>query len=385
MDPQMTTADPAQTQSTGNGQQTLPPSMQQPSSVSSSPASNSGVSGSSSTSGITSTGNPALADAGVSSAQQQATFRDILRGQYGVDLSSYQSDHEALQHLLGTYRQAQDLQGLARLGQEFLPHRERYNAWLQEQRAAEQAKQQAQQAWWKKPEYDPSWMNKLTRDPQTGEVRPIPGADPGLVSKYMAWVEHQRGFLDKFSQDPMEAIGPGVKEIASQVAQQLIQQHLGGYQEQVSAKSLVSNLPWLYQQDEQGNTYQDPRTGRPVLSQMGQRYAGYVAQAEQMGLQGVQAQHNYAVGMAQRDFLLTQFASNQQSQQAQSQGEAAKQQFLQSAAQHRPNVASAQANGANGAPVNPAGLNNQRSLQDYMMKAMAANGYQPGQTIDMGR
>ncbi len=320
--------------------------------------------------------------------QQYQTVRDTLRN-YGLDqnfLSQFSDDHQALQYLVGAHRQREELSQLAQYGRQYMQHADQFQAWMRTQQEAQQAQQAQQQAWWKAPEYDPSWASKLTRDPATGEIRATPGSDPALVQKYLAWVEHQRGFLDRFSQDPIKAIAPGVEEIARQVATQMIQQHLGGYQQQTQASAIIQqNADWLHQRDQQGQVQRDPRTGQPALSEYGRRYAAYVQQAEQLGIRDVQAQHNYAVGFVQRDALAAVYQGQRQAQSAQVQGDAAKQAFLANAAggTHQPNNTGAV--GVNGAPANPPPASGARGLQELLMKNMKAAGFQPGVPLDLGR
>ena len=264
-----------------------------------------------------------------------------------------------------------------------------FNAYLRQQQEAAQKQQAAQQpTWWKAPEYDPSWASKLTRDPATGEVKALPGNDPTLVQKYLAWAEHQRGFLDKFAQNPIEAIKPGIEQIARQMAQEIVQQHLGGYQQQTQAQQVVEqNSAWIHERDAQGRLIMDPRTGKPALSHWGQVYAGYVREAENLGIRDVQKVSRFALTGVQRDYMAARMQQQQAPQQAAAAGEAAKQQFLQNAGAgvHSPNVGSQHAGGVNGAPNNPPPMKTQRDLAAIMLQNMQAAGFQPNQQLDFSR
>lgn len=329
-----------------------------------------------------------LGGAATTPAPDYATVRDTLRN-YGLDLSGqFQDDHSVLQHLAGVYRQNQEMQQMAQYGHVYLQHADKFQAFLAQQQAEAQKTQQQANQWWKAPEYDPSWNAKLTRDHTTGEIKAVAGADPGLVNKYLAWVDHQRGFLDRFSQDPVKAIQPGIEQLIDQRAQQLIQQHLGGYREQTQAQQLVqSNAEWLHERNAQGQVVRNPQTGQPQLSEWGQRYGRYVQQAEGFGLRSVQAQHDYAVGLVQRDYLAQKYSQQNQQQQAQSQGDAAKEAFLRNggAGVHSPGVGSNLAVGPNGAPAAPPPVTGVRGLQELMLKNMAAAGYQPNAMLDLNR
>ncbi len=309
---------------------------------------------------------------------QSAGIRDTLRG-LGVDTTNFQSDESALQYLANLHRQQGDLSQLAQYGRVYVQHADRFQAFLRQQQEEERKKQQEQQGWWKAPEYDPNWLQKLTRDPTTGALRAVDGADPNLVQKYMSWVEHQRGFLDRFAQNPIEAIRPGIEQVVQQVAQQIVQQHLSGYQENVSASQLIEHhSPWIHQRDSQGQLVMDRQTGRPQLTELGQRYAGYVRQAEQMGLSNTQAQHDYALGLVQRDFLMQQHQAAQTQQAQQTANQQAQQQFLEQG--NRPNQG-ANVQGTSGGAGNAPRSGGSRSLKESMLKNLQAAGFQPGSQI----
>lgn len=314
-------------------------------------------------------------------APAYTSVRDALRSM-GVNLGeNVADDRAALEHLVGAYRRNGDLQQLAQHGQVYLQHADRFQAYLASQRDEEARKQQqAQASWWKAPEYDPSWASKLVRD-ANGNIQVLPGNDPSILPKFMAWAEHQRSFMDKFAQDPIAAIKPGIEQLVREQAQQMIQQHLGQYSQQQQAQALLAqHADWLYEQD--------ASTGQRKLSEWGNRYAGYVQEAHNMNITDPARQDRYARSMVQRDYLLTrqgqadQQASQQtQAQQAQAQGDAQKAQFLANAALRRSNVGANGAAGVNGAPTNPPPMSTPRDLAAIMLKNMQANGFQPGQVI----
>ena len=197
----------------------------------------------------------------------QLNVRETLRSLGFEQATQLPDDRTALEYLASATREAQSLRELAQHGRQYIQHADQFQAWLRERQEHERRTQEQSQNWWKAPEYDPGWLSKLVRDPQTGEIRALPGSDPTIVPKYLAWVEHQRQFMDRFSQNPIEAIRPGIEQIIEAKAQQMIQQHLGQYREQQQAAALLEqNSSWMQQQD--------PATGRPVLTEWGRRYAG---------------------------------------------------------------------------------------------------------------
>ena len=314
---------------------------------------------------------------------------------YGVDLrQQFQDDHAALQHLALAYRQAQQGSELARYGQEYLQHADEFQRYLAQRQAAAEQQRAQQQQWWKAPEYDPRWLSQITRDPTTGELKALPGQDPSVVSKYLAWTEHQRGFLERFAQDPMKAIGPGIEQVVRQMAGELIQQQLGGYTEQQRAAAFVTeNSGWLHARDASGQLVRD-QGGQPTLSDWGQRFLGYVQEAQKYGLRDVNSQQKYALGLVQRAFLLAreQGAAGQPASQAQAAAAGAvaapdvnrqqKDNFLAKAAGRAPNASGslpAQRGGA-ASSQNPS-----LTLAERLVRDLQANGYTLSSAVETRR
>lgn len=310
-------------------------------------------------------------------AQQQAeSVRDALAS-YGIDLrGQFQDDRAALAYLANQYRQAQQY---AQAGQVYLQHRSEFERWQDEQKRQAAAQDQQKKSWWNAPQYDPGWFNKLTRNAYTNQLEVLPGHDPAIVQRVLAWQEHQRNFLDKFSQDPITAIRPGIEEVVQQVAARMVQEQLGGYSQQMSARE-------VYQQNQEWMVETDPQTGRPTLSPLGHRYAEYVKQADQAGLQGVQAQHQYALGMTQRDYLLSRVQQGGQQQQqpgTQQQvdpNQQVKNNFLQNAAQHQYQMQQPPPPPGNSQAPPPV-RTGPRALREMMLADMQANGFAPGATV----
>jgi hypothetical protein len=300
----------------------------------------------------------------------------------GLDLSHLSDDHAALQHLALAYQQAQQAQQWQPYAQQYMQHASEFQAFLAERQKAAQAQQQQQQApWWKAPEFDPAWRSKLRSDPVTGRLLPVEGAPPDLAEKYYRWIDHQQRFFDGFAADPIKAIEPGIEQVARRVAEQIVQQTLGGYQSQMQAQDYIArNSEWLHLRDPQGNVVKSQQ-GQPVLSPAGERFRDYVVYLERSGVKDIQAQYQIAQSMLERDLHFArqqQAAAGQQQQQQQQQQtpvtpqQAANQQFLQ---QHnRPNVAgSIPAGGAN-ANGNAPSQNQSLPLKERMRRDFAANG-----------
>lgn len=302
-------------------------------------------------------GTPPVSSPTATPAATPVSLRDVARQHGFGEIERFGDDHQFLNHLLLQAQQTQALQAqlqaqqdYARYGREHYQHRDAFQQFL----AAQQQKAQPEkEPWFKAPEYDPAWRAKLERDPQTGQIRAAQGAPPGLVDKYLSAVEHRETFLDKFAFDPLGTIKPGVEEVVRSIAQELVQEQLGRYQADQQARQIVqSNAQWMYDRDGQGQVRYSQQ-GMPQLSEAGKAYYSYAQQANQLGIQGEQQQHNYAIGMLQRDMALVQLqklqgqqvappvqqAAGQQQISPQDASEAAKNSFLAKAVagqQHQP-------------------------------------------------
>lgn len=335
---------------------------------------------------------PQAAGAQTGQAQDYLGVRDALAA-YGVDLrTQFNDDHAALQHLALAYRQASQGNELAQYGRQYLQHAGDFQAYLAQRQQQAVQQKQGQQEWFKAPEYDQRWQHQITRDPATGEMRPAPGAPPDVVQKYVAWANHQQDFQTRMARDPIGTLKPGLEQLVQETAQRLIEQQLGGYQERTQAQGFVQqHSGWLHARDQQGNVVLDPRTGRPALSDLGQRFAGYVHEAEQFGLRDVASQQKYAMGLVQRDYLAAQAGGAQAQAQPQANpaqlaadaNQATRDAFLANAAAHRPNVSGS---------VSPTAPNGQQpsqntalSLKDRLAQRFTENGYQLSTPVMGGR
>lgn len=256
-------------------------------------------------------------------------IRDAI-GRFSPQLASrFQDDNSALQHLLQAHEQAQRSQQYEPYVQQYIQNAGAFQQWQAEKQKQLAAQQADQKKWFTAPEFNPAWRDQVEQDPQTGEYRVKNGFSPDTLPKYRAALEHQRDFLSKFAFDPIESIKPGLEQIVSEMAQKVIQENLGQFQNRTTATDLVrQNSQIIHQRDANGNVVTDPNTGRPTLNPYGQRIAEYVAWLEKTGVTDIQAQWQLAQGLAQRDY----FVQQSQQQQSAATGQQQQQQFLQSAA-----------------------------------------------------
>lgn len=254
----------------------------------------------------------------------QAGYQEAPQAEYGFS-SPYeafkalpdfqgQDDLAIARNLYGAYnglqeaqRQLQQYQQVVPYAQEYLQYRQPFMEWQKSQ--AEAAQKQANPEppkWWNPPQVKDTWRSFIVRDEQGNEV-----IDPNAPLEAQAALREYQAYTADFARklvtDPENALKPLVEQVATQKAQELVQQQLGQYQAQNFVTDLEQqNSDWLY--DQQGN-----------VTQEGQAVRGYIDQARQIGIQDPQARWKYATGMLQRDLLEMRYGQMQQATMAQGQ------------------------------------------------------------------
>ncbi len=261
-----------------------------------------------------------------STPQTPTEYTDLLEivRQQAPDLAGrFQDGNQALSYLLQEARRSEELQRLAPYAQEYMQNAGPYQAWRKSQDEAQRAAAAQRQKWFNAPEFNPDWRNAIAQGPD-GRLSVKDGYPPDTLQKYLAAVQHQRGFLDKFAFDPIGAIKPGLMQLIQEAVQPILRQGLGGYQEQQQATGFVAqNKDWLFQNGQVGGQ----------LTEWGQRFKAHVEQAIQFNVP-TQHQSQYALEMVQRDYALQQWQGMQQqpaAQPIQTQNDAQKQAFLAAA------------------------------------------------------
>lgn len=233
------------------------------------------------------------------------------------------------------------------------------------QQQLEREQQQAQaKSWFGLPEFNLGLLDFIETDPATGQLRARDGAPPDALAQYRQFSKALQDTQLKFWTNPQAFLAEPVQRMAAQAAQQLIQQHMGGYEDKVAANQLIEqNAGWMFAQTPDGSRR---------LSPAGQMYGAAVQEAAQLGIKGSQAQHRYATERVQLQLLLAQ---QQQAQQAAA-GEAGKQQFLQS---QQPLAGGAAATPPSVPANTPAPVPGQptMNLRQALMSNLKAAGYTP--------
>jgi hypothetical protein len=199
--------------------------------------------------------------------------------QYGIDLSQYESDDDALRYLAEQQKSVQDNQALAQYGQEFVRHAadgswQEYQQWKQKQ-AHPAAPAEPDPLSWNAPEYDPNWLRQVKHD-EAGNMVPdsAQGGTPETVAKiqnYLQFVQNQNQRM--WQEGPANYMKPAIERIAEERAKKIVEGELTKYGEQIDARHfIVNNKNWLYKLDDAGQiTYQN---NEPALSLEGQAFFG---------------------------------------------------------------------------------------------------------------
>jgi hypothetical protein len=220
---------------------------------------------------------------------------DFARAQ-GMELP-WKDDTQALTNLLQAYRQLQQRNFHAEVGQRVQPYASQFQEFLA-QRQQQQALQQAQQPKpWAAPPFKREWLAQVETDEATGALRAKPGYDPAIADKVQAYAD----WRDKFLQAPDEVLKPWV---ASE-AQQIVQAQMAVYQEQQQADALIQReSTWMFQGGQRGGP----------LTAAGQMYQRVTNALFQGGLHDVRQLHAAGVSAVQNAFFRQQAQAQAASQ-----------------------------------------------------------------------
>jgi hypothetical protein len=237
-------------------------------------------------------------------------FRNELKS-LGIQ-GEFADDKAAFDAFANHARQLQAQQQFAQVGQQVMPHLSEFQKWQKQQAdqaAADAAKQQ--KSWWQPPEWNQQWMDAVETDPSTGRTIAKPGYDPTIPSKIEAFRAFQRETFQKFCQDPMALLKPGLEEFVKAQAQQLIEKQLGSYQMNQSSEQLVQqNAGWIYEQNPNNGGIKTDAQGRRVLSIAGQYMHKYCLELGQAGINDQKKIWDYAIEMTRATLIQLQQQQN---------------------------------------------------------------------------
>lgn len=235
----------------------------------------------------------------------------------------------------GRYRQAEEV---ANRYTQYAPQFERWMAEQERQVAAARA-EEPKHLLDRKPEFDRYWLSLVEQD-ENGNLRPAKGGSHEIVRKVNAYLDWKREWDHAVATDPMGAFSPVIERKANEILEQRLQQ----FQYQQQSRDIIrENAQWLFAND--GQRFLTTPTGQRQLTPAGELFYGYVREAsDRYNIREPAAQHEYALKMTQADALMAQ----QRGQAAGAtpiaqQNAQAKQQFINSQANHQPNRGGAKA------------------------------------------
>lgn len=263
-------------------------------------------------------GEPSSAGGAPEAAPEAASIRDVL-GELGYEYEGgFDSDEAAIKHLVEQAQRARQFEPYAPHLNDYLQNLSDYeqfrqSRYQQQPQAQPQAQQPDQpQPLWQTPEYNPNWLTQVERDPQTGELRPLPGANPVVAQKLRDYTEWRHEAIQKILHDPHAAIVQPwwertQKELMDQVGK-LVDQRLGHTQVETEAQQFIQqNSDWLFQSRD-GQPVIDPVTGQRTLSAEGARFAELISEAQEYGIADTRKQKDYAMRIIQAERSAAQSA-----------------------------------------------------------------------------
>ena len=261
-----------------------------------------------------------------------ADLRALLAAQ-GMQLHA--DDRQAAQQLVRLHQEYARQQQYAPYVNSYMQHQQAFSEWMRGQQQGQQSRQPAQaqqpQTWysgsWNPPEYNPAWEQLITKDAM-GNLVPVQGAPPDVVPKYLAHLQHQREFAQKFWQNPYGTMEEPIRNLIREEAQKIAAGQLDRYQEVQSAKAFTQeNDAWLFQRGPDGRPQQtlvwNPTTGRQetqaVLSVWGQKLRDYALEEAQYqqtrGIYDPERQKQVAMQKVEREAAIYRLQQIQQAQQ----------------------------------------------------------------------
>lgn len=186
----------------------------------------------------------------------------------------------------------------------------RMAAFEQAQRRQPQAEQKPADPWWKKswnpPDVSESLINQWVED---GAFKPDTPLE--VRQKIVDYLQYRKDWNSKFSSNPIQTIYDGIKDQILNDVRSVSQEAVGGYEMQQWAQGTIHQISnWAFALNPDGSVALDA-SNKPVRTPDGQRYAGYLVQAYNAGVQDPRAQHQYALSLMDRDYYAAMAAGKQ--------------------------------------------------------------------------
>jgi len=260
-------------------------------------------------------------------------FKSLPDFQGKDDRAIASSLYQAMQREKAATRQLQQYQGVMPIAQEYLANKQEFEKWRsaqsqqvqQAQQLARSQQPQQKESWWNPPKVRDGYKRYLTKDENGREII-SPDAPMDARHELLEYTQYQADFAKKFLQNPTEALGPMVQELAAKQAEEIVQKRFERQQED----SFIDNIEKEYSDLLMDENNQVTPTGILIHK--------YIDEAKSRGINGAEPRWEYALAMTERDRLAQHFdmLQAQSQQQVGNQAQAYTQQAPQQAYQPAP-------------------------------------------------
>lgn len=241
-------------------------------------------------------------DEGYSPAAEQAAAVNYFDHFRGLPQFNGQDDRAIAGALYQQMQKAQSAQKALAEYQRIIPnaqlyaeHKPQFEAYLAQQRAAQQAAAQPQKPeqkpLWNPPELRDAYKRYLIKDEQGRDIID-PNAPPDAAHALYERQQYVANFAKDFLDNPEKTLAPFIERAVEQRASQIVDDKFG----QISLKGYVANL-----EAENADWLMDQRTGQPT--EQGESVQRYIDTAQQYGITNPQAAWDFATAMTERDML----------------------------------------------------------------------------------
>lgn len=193
-------------------------------------------------------------------------FMEMLSDVYGYDVrKKYKNDAEAVKGLVEAAKSFGKRLDDAEYGRQYREHEAAFRQWQQQQHSQPQQQQyyppQPQPATNQPVTLDQAelWMQQVTRDPESGELKAVPGAAPGVVQQVQEYNRRIKQTAHALAYEPDKFIAPYIAPYLQQIEQKvqsLVEQTSTQSREQAIAENWVKqNSSWMFLDGDENKGY----------------------------------------------------------------------------------------------------------------------------------
>lgn len=196
-------------------------------------------------------------------------FMEMLSDVYGYDVrKKYKNDAEAVKGLVEAAKSFGKRLDDAEYGRQYRDNEAAFRQWQQQ---SQQHPQPQQQQYYPPQQQQPVqnqpvtldqaelWMQQVTRDPESGELKAVPGATPGVVQQVQEYNRRIKQTAHALAYEPDKFIAPYIAPYLQQIEQKvqsLVEQTSTQSREQAIAENWVKqNSSWMFLDGDENKGY----------------------------------------------------------------------------------------------------------------------------------